>query len=93
MYHVIRKKKVLENLRFSVQSLSCVHFFLTPQAEAHQALLSITNSRNLLKLMSIESVMPFKHLILYYPLVLLPSSCPNIRVVYNESDLGNRWPK
>ena len=84
MYHMIRKKQVLENLRFSVQSLSCVWFFLTPRDEAHQAILSITNSLNLLKLMSIESVMPFKHLILHCPLLLLPSICPNIKVFYND---------
>ena len=77
----------------SVQSLSCVQFFLTPWTAAHQASLSITNSPSLLKLMSIESVMPSNHLILCRPLLLLPSLFPNIRVFSNESVLHIRWPK
>ena len=60
---------------------------------AHQASLSITNSRSLLKLMSIASVMPSNHLILYHPLLLLPSIFPSIRVFSNESVLRIRWPK
>ena len=67
-----------------VQSLSCVQLFATPWTAAHQASLSITNSRSLLKLMSIESVMPSNHLIFCYPL-LLPSIFPTIRVFSNES--------
>ena len=67
--------------------------FLTPWNAACQASLSITNSWSLLKLMSIESVMPPNHLILYCPLLLLPSIFPSIRVFLNESDLHIRWPK
>ena len=65
----------------------------TPWTAAHQASLSITNSRSLLKLMSIESVMPFNHLILCHPLLLPPSIFPSIRVFSNESALCIRWPK
>ena len=77
----------------SVQLLSCVWLFLTPWAAARQASLSVTNSRRLLKLMSIESVMPSNHLVLCHPLLLLPSILPNIRVFSNESALCIRWPK
>ena len=77
----------------SVQSLSCVWLFATPWTAAHQASLSITNSRNLLKLMSIASVMPSNSLILCHPLFLLPSIFPSIRVFSNESALRIRWPK
>ena len=66
---------------------------VTPRTAAHQASLSITNSWSLLKLMSIELVMPFSHLILCRPLLLLPSIFPNIRVLSNESALRIRWPK
>ena len=76
----------------SVQSLSHVRLFVTPWTAACQASLSITNSRSLLKLMSIESVMPSKHLILCRPL-LPPSIFPSIRVFSNESALRIRWPK
>ena len=69
----------------SVQSLSRVWLFATPWTVAYQASLSITNSQSLLKLMSIELVMPSNHLILYSPLLLLPSILPNIRVLSNES--------
>ena len=65
----------------------------TPWTAAHQADLSITNSQSLSKLMSIESVMPSNHLILCYPLLLLPSILPSIRVFSNESTLRIRWPK
>ena len=75
----------------SVQSLSCVQLFATPWAAAHQASLSITNSQRLLKLMSIESMMPSNHLVLYCHLLLLPSIFPSIRIFSNESDL-HRWP-
>ena len=62
-----------------VQSLSCVRLLETPWTAAHQASVSITNCRSLLKLMSIESVMPSNHIILCHPLLLLPSTLPNIR--------------
>ena len=65
----------------------------TPWTAAHQASLSITNSQNLLKLMSIESVMPSNHLILRCPLLLLPPIFPSDRVFSNESALHIRWPK
>ena len=77
----------------SVQSLSCVQLFVTLWTAARQSSLSITNSQSLLKLMSIESVMPFNHLILCHPLLLLPSIFPSIRVFSNESILHTRWPK
>ena len=77
----------------SVQSLSLVRLFVTPWTAARQASLSITNSWSLLKLMSIESVMPSNHLILCCPLLLLPSIFPSIRVFSNESVLCIRWPK
>ena len=77
----------------SVQSLSCVWLFVTPWTAARQAFLSITNSRTLLKFMSIESVMPANHLILCHPLLLLPSIFPSIRVFFSESILCLRWPK
>ena len=100
---VIRKGKrpklanpVLKNnqVQFSsVQSLRRVQLFATLRSAACQASLSITNSRSLLKLMSIGSVMPFNHLILCRPLLLLPSIFPSIRVFSNESVLHIRWPK
>ena len=77
----------------SVQSLSCVRLFVTPWTAACQASLSITNSQNLLRLMSIEMVMPSIHLILCRPLLLPPSIFPSIRVFSNESVLHIRWPK
>ena len=77
----------------SVQSLSHVRLFVTPWNRTRQASLSITNSRSSLKLMSIESVMPFNHLILCHPLLLLPSIFPSIMVFSNESALRIRWPK
>ena len=64
-----------------------------PKTAAHQASLSITNTRSLLKLMSIESVMPSNHLIFCHPLLFLPSVFPSIRVFSNESALCIRWPK
>ena len=76
----------------SVQSLSCVRLFATTWAVAHQASLSITNSQSLLKIMSIESVMPPNHLIHCRPL-LLPSIFPSIRVFSHKSALHIRWPK
>ena len=77
----------------SVQFLSCVWLFATPWTAAHQASQSITNSWSLLKLMSIESVMPSNHLIPSYLLFLLPSVLPSIKVFSNESVLCIRWPK
>ena len=76
----------------SVQSHSCVRLFVTPWIKAHQASLSITNSWSLLKLMSMESVMPSSHLILCHPLLLLPLNPPSIRVFSSESTLHMRWP-
>ena len=76
-----------------VQWLSHVRLFATPWTAARQASLSFTISWSLLKLRSIESVMPSNHLILYCPLLLLPSTLPSIRVFSNESALCIRWPK
>ena len=77
----------------SVQSLSRVRLFVTPWTVACQASLSFTNSQSLLKLMSIESVMPSNHLILCCLLLLQPSFLPSIRAFSNESVLCIRWPK
>ena len=77
----------------SVQSLSRVWLFATPWTAAHQASSSITNSQSLLKLISIELVMPSNHLILCRPLLLPPSIFPSIRVFSNESALHIRGPK
>ena len=77
----------------SVQLLSRVRHFATPWIAAHQASLSITNSRSSLRLTSIESVMPSSHLILCRPLLLLPPIPPSIRAFSNESTLHMRWPK
>ena len=79
---------------FSVQSnRCCVWLFVTPWISARKASLSITNSRSLLKLMSVEQVTPSSHLILCRPLLLLPPIPPSIRVFYSESILCMRWPK
>ena len=92
-----KEMKILQQVCFtpfsSVQSLSPVRLFATPWTAARQASLSITNSRNPPKPMSIESVMPSNHLILCRPLLLLPSIFPSIRVFTNESALHFRWPK
>ena len=77
----------------SVQSLSHVRLFVTPWITAPQTSLSITNSRSSLRLTSIESVMPFSHLILCRPLLLPPPIPPSIRVFSNEWTLHMRWPK
>ena len=77
----------------SVQALSRVQLFVTPWTTACHAFLSITNSWNPPKPMSIKSMMPFNHLILCRPLLLLPSIPPSIRVFSNESTLHTRWPK
>ena len=79
-----------EPLQFSSDH---VQLFVTPWTAAHQASLSITNSQSLLKLMSIESMIPSNHLILGHPLLLLPSIFPSIRVFSSESVLHIRWPK
>ena len=76
-----------------VQSISHVQLFATPWTAAHQASLSITNSWSLLKLMSIELVMPSNHLIICHPLLLMPSVFPSIRVFSNDLTLCIRWPK
>ena len=80
-------------LIISVQSLSCVWLFVTPWITAPRASLSITNSQSLLKHMALESVMPSNHLILCYPLLLLPSIFSSIRVFSDESVHLVRWPK
>ena len=77
----------------SVQSLSHVRLFVTLWTTARQASLFITNYRNLLKPMSIESMMPSNHIILCHPLLLLPSIFPSIRIFSNESALRIKWPK
>ena len=76
-----------------LQLRSCVQLFATPWTVAHQAFLSFTISLSLLKFMSIESVMPFNYLVLCWPLFLLPSIFPSIRVFSNESVLHIKWPK
>ena len=88
-----RLQKETDNDFSSVQSLSRVRLFATPWTAARQASLSITNSRNPPKPMSIELMMPSNHLILCHPLLLLPSIFPRIRVFSNESALHIRWPK
>ena len=93
-YHSLSATSAVPNMSWLnvVQSLSCVRLFATPWTAAHQASLSFTISQNLLKLMSIESVMPSNHLILCCPL-LLPSTFPSIRVFSSESVLHIKWPK
>ena len=86
-------KVVLLSTHNSVQLLSHVWLFVTPCTIASLASLSITNMQCLLKLMSIELVMPSNHLILHCPLLLLPSIFPSIRVFSNESVLHISWPK
>ena len=77
----------------SFHSLSHVQLFVTPGTASRQASMSITNSRSLLKLMSIQSVMPSNHLILCRPLLLLPSIFPSITIFSKESVLHLGWPK
>ena len=89
----LSNKCCMEDGFSSVQSLSHVRLFVTPWTVACQAFLSMTNSWNLLKLMSIKSVIPSNHFILCCPLLLLPSTFPSIRVFSNESVLCIRWPK
>ena len=97
LYHMSHQGRPLNNLTFispvSAQLFSCVQLFVTPWMAARQASLSITNSQSLLKLMSIELVMPSNCLILCCPLLLLPSIFPSIRIFSSESVLCIRWPK
>ena len=86
------QQDVLGRETSSVQSLSHIQLFVTSRTVACQASLFITNSRSLLKLMSIELVMPSNHLILCCPLLLLPSIFPSLRVFSNESALRIKWP-
>ena len=81
------------NLQFVFQSLSYPWLFTMPWTGAHQASLSFIISQSLLKLMSIKSVIPFNHVTLCHPLLLLPSVFPIIKVFSNESVLPVRWPK
>ena len=87
------QKQPSSQVDLQFQSLSRVQFFATPWTAAHQASLSVNNSQSLLKLMSIESVIPSNHLILSRPLLLPPSIFPSIRVFSIESVLHIRWPK
>ena len=86
--------QMLSSVQFcSLQLLSCVRLFAIPSTTVCQASLSITNSQSLLKLMSIESVMPSNHLILFHPFLLPPSIFPSFRVFSKESVLHTMWPK
>ena len=87
------EKPSLKEVSQSLQLLTPVRLSATPRTAARQASLSITSSQSLLKLMSIELVMPSNHLILCHTLLLLPSIFPSIRVFSNESVLFIRWPK
>ena len=88
------KTRLLFGKKFnSVQSLSRVQLFVTPWIAAHHSSLSITISRSLLRLASIESVMPSSHLIIGHPLLLLPPIPRSIKVFSNESTLCMRWPE
>ena len=84
---------IIHSAKIVVQLLSHGQLFATPWTAAHQASLSITNFLSLLKLSSIESVMPSNHFILCKPLLLLPSIFSSIRALSNESALHIRWPK
>ena len=92
VFYLVWRQLYLTSVSHSVQLFSHVQLFAAPWTAARQAPLSITNSRSLLKLMSIESVMPSEHLILCRPL-LLPSIFPSIRVFSSESVLRVRWTK
>ena len=89
----LTQKTTFSTATLSVQSLSRVRLFVTRWTAAHQASLSITNSWSLLKIMSLELVMPSNHLILCHLLLLPPSVFPSIRVFSNQSVLRIRWPK
>ena len=84
---------ISQSVRQLVQSFSWVQIFVSPETAARQASLSMTNSLSLLKLMSIELVMPYNHLILCHPLLLPPSIFPSVRIFSNESVLCIGWPK
>ena len=84
---------MIQYVSVQFKSVSLVRLFATPRIAAHQASLTITNSRSSLRLTSIESVMPSSHVILCHPLLLLPPIPPSIRVFSNESTLRMRWPK
>ena len=84
---------ILLHTHLSVKFLSCLQIFVTPWTAAHQSSLFITNSQSLFTFMSIESVRPSYHLILFCPLLLLPSIFPSTRVFSKESVLHIRWPK
>ena len=90
---IFSRHSTLLFIHSSVQLLSRLRLFATPWIAAHQASLSITNSRSSLRLTSIESVMSSSHLILCHPLLLLPPIPPSIRVFSNESTLHMTWPK
>ena len=90
---IVSDKQESDSVIISVQALSHVLLFVTSWTAARQASLSITNSQSFLKLMCIESVTPSNYLILYCPLLLLPSIFPSISVFSNESVLCIRWPK
>ena len=92
-YSVVINLRVAITFVIVVQSLSCVQLFVTPWTATNQASLSFTLSWSLLKLMSIESVMPSSHLILCHPLLLLPPIPPSIRIFSNESALHIMWPQ
>ena len=81
------------NFSIVVVQLNCVWFFVAPWTAVHQASLAFTISQSLFKLMSIESVILFNHLILYFPLLLLPSNFPSITVFSSKLDPHIRWPK
>ena len=87
LYPYMVKRKITSAMWLFILLLSCVWLFVTPGTAAHQASLSFTINQSLFKLMSIESMMPSHHLILYCPLLLPPSIFPSIRVFSNESSL------
>ena len=91
----IHSIRIYSFLSLAIQSFQCsvVSDSAIPWTAARQAFLSITNSRSLLKLMSIESMVPSNHLILCHPLLLLPSIFPSVRAFSNESALHIKWPK
>ena len=88
-----QKPLCFHSTAFVVQSLSCIRLFVTPWTAARQASLSFTVSQSLLKLMSLESVMPSNHVIFYISHLPLPSIFPSIRIFSDESVLCIRWPK
>ena len=92
MFYIFKKSTSDSLISYRVSSLQFSHSVVSPWAAAHQASLTITSSRSLLKLMSIESVKPSYHLILCRPLLLLPSVFPSTRVFSSESVLRIRWP-